>query len=260
MNKPIKVCLTFDFDAESSQVRQLEEPGRVSKGQFAVNRGIPRILSLLDRYEIEATFFVCGWVAEVYPKLTQQIVDKNHEIAAHGYLHEYLDTIPVVEEMNVFQKTNNILKDFYPEIRGFRAPYWKLSSKTLEIVADMGYIYDSSLFNDDRPYLLEIPETTKKFVEFPVEWFLDDWIMFEGHQYSPSAVLEVWKSQFDAIMESGDVSDELRVFQLTCHPAAIGHAYRMRVLEQLIIHMRGHDAIFSGMGDVAENLMKKNSF
>ncbi|MFX0087866.1 MAG: polysaccharide deacetylase [Candidatus Hodarchaeota archaeon] len=257
MDKPITVCLTFDFDAESAQIRQLEELGRVSKGQFAIKRGLPRILSLLDKYNIKATFFVCGWVAETYPDLTNGIVNDGHEIAAHGYLHEYLDTLSVYEEKEVFILTDKALKKFSPSIKGFRAPYWKLSPNTLKLVADMGYGYDSSLFNDDRPYIIEVPNTDRKLVEFPVEWFLDDWIVFEGHQNSPSAVLEIWKSHFDAFINSDDISDEYRIFQLTCHPAAIGHAYRLRVLEQLISHMKNSNVDFSRMGDIADTILSK---
>ena len=81
----LTVCLTFDLDAESAQIRQKENPVRISKGQFAIQRGMPRILSLLNKYEINATFFVCGWVAETYPEIVEKItgiMKKQHEPAA----------------------------------------------------------------------------------------------------------------------------------------------------------------------------------
>ena len=80
----IHVCLTFDLDAESVQVRKKEGVGRISKGQFAIRCGMPRILDLLRKYKLPATFFVCGWVAEQYPKIMRQIVAEKHEVAAHG--------------------------------------------------------------------------------------------------------------------------------------------------------------------------------
>jgi peptidoglycan/xylan/chitin deacetylase (PgdA/CDA1 family) len=253
----ITVCLTFDFDAESAQVRQLEEPSRVSKGQFAVKRGIPRILSLLKKHEIKGTFFVCGWVAEKYPELTKSLADNEHEIAAHGYIHEYFDNLSIYEEKAIFEKTQKALKAITKDIKGFRAPYWKLSPNTLRIVAETGYIYDSSLFDDDRPYILKIPESTSKLVEFPVEWFLDDWIMFETHQYSPTIVLDIWKSQFDAFLKIEDILDLNRVFQITFHPACIGHAYRINVLDELINYLKNSsDKVkFDRMGDVAKSIL-----
>lgn len=256
MNK-ITVCLTFDFDAETVQVRQREEPVRVSKGQFAVRRGIPRILSLLKKHEIQATFFTCGWVAEKYPEQVENIFAQEHEIAAHGYLHENLDTLSIYEEKDVHERTNRLLMDTVGEIVGFRAPYWKLSSNTLKLIAEMGYVYDSSLMDEDRPYLLSVPGSTKNLVEFPVEWYLDDWVLFEEHQQPPSVVFEIWKSQFEALLEMADIPQNQRVFVLTCHPSCIGHAYRIRMLNRLIEYMKTKKVNFSRMLTLAKDFHAK---
>ncbi|MFX1507245.1 MAG: polysaccharide deacetylase family protein [Promethearchaeota archaeon] len=252
----ITVCLTFDFDADSVQARQLEEPGRISKGLFAVRRGIPRILSLLDKHGIKATFFVCGWVGEKYAELTKSIIDNQHEIAAHGYLHEYFDTLSIYEEKAIIDNTTRILENFTDKILGFRAPYFKLSSNTLRLLAEAGYIYDSSLMADDHPYLLSFPDLTNKMVEFPVEWFLDDWVMFESHQHSPVNVFEIWKNQFDAFLDMEDIPPTHRIINYTFHPACIGHAYRIKVLDHLISHMKSKNTRFVRMMDAAEELFR----
>lgn len=260
MSKEITVCLSFDVDAESAQIRQREEPGRVSKGQFAIRRGLPRILSLLDNFGIKATFFVCSWVAEKYPTITKKLVMEGHEIAAHGYLHESFDTLPVSKEREIIKESTQSLEKLSEKIKGFRAPYFRLSTDTLKLLAEANYIYDSSLMADDRPYLMEVPGTTSKLVEFPVEWFLDDWIIFEDKQHTPSAALDIWKTQFDSLYEMEDIPQNQLVYTLTLHPACIGHAYRINVLERLISHMRTKKVKFSRMVDVAETLLiKKNS-
>ena len=247
----LTVCLTFDLDAESAQIRQKENPVRISKGQFAIQRGMPRILSLLNKYEINATFFVCGWVAETYPETVSNILIKEHEVAAHGYMHEYLDKLSYDVEQTIHERTNTILENLGGKVQGFRAPYWILSNYTLEIISDLGYIYDSSLMNEDRPHTYTIPETDKRIVEFPVEWYLDDWILFEEKQQTPSAVFEIWKSQFDAMMEMEDREENRCVYTLTCHPSCIGHSYRIQVLERLIKYMNSHKAQFSKMKKIA---------
>lgn len=251
----VTVCLTFDFDAESVQVRQLEEPGRISKGQFAIRRGIPRILSLLNKHGIKATFFVCGWVAEKYPELMKKIVDDNHEIAAHGYLHEEFDTLSISEERDIIEKSTRVLKEFTEKIHGFRAPYFKLSKNTLKLLTEAGYIYDSSLMGDDHPYFLELPESSNKMVEFPVEWFLDDWVIFEHHQHPPAIAFDIWRTQFDSFIEMGDIPENHRVINYTFHPACIGHAYRMLIFNSLISHMKTNNAKFARMEDVAKSLL-----
>ncbi|MFX1246713.1 MAG: polysaccharide deacetylase family protein [Promethearchaeota archaeon] len=255
MSNEITVCITFDFDADSAQIRQLEEPGRISKGLFAVRRGLPRILSLLNKHKINATFFVCGWVAEKYPELTKRIVENKHEIAAHGYLHEYFDTLSIDEEKTIIDNTTRILTKFVEKIGGFRAPYFKLSSNTLKLLAEAEYIYDSSLMADDHPYVLGFPESKNKMIEFPVEWFLDDWVIFEEHQHSPSVALEIWKGHFDAMLEIQDIQPNHRILNYTFHPACTGHAYRIKVLDQLISYMKIKNTRFARMIDVAKSLL-----
>ena len=251
----IYVCLTFDFDAESAQIRENEEPVRVSKGQFAIQRGLSRILTLLKDYEIQSTFFVCGWVAEKYPQLIEEITGDGHEIAAHGYLHERLDTLEFNEEIIVHEHTNKILEDLIGKVKGFRAPYWKLSKHTLTIMAEMGYIYDSSLMDEDRPYVYSVPESPRNLVEFPVEWFLDDWVLFEQYQRTPLDVFEIWKAQFDGLLEMKDLKESRKVFTLTCHPSCIGHAYRINVLERLIRYMKSKQANFVKLADLAADYL-----
>ncbi|MFW9855319.1 MAG: polysaccharide deacetylase family protein [Candidatus Thorarchaeota archaeon] len=254
MTDKLTVCLTFDFDAESVQIRQLEEPARVSKGKFAVKRGVPRILSLLKQQQIHGTFFTCGWVAENYPDLTRRIIADGHEVAAHGYLHEYLDTLPIEEERNVHERTERVLESIGQRVRGFRAPYWKLSPNTLSLLAERNYLYDSSLFDDDRPYPFQPSNSSKTLIEFPVEWFMDDWILFEEKQSSPAQAFDIWKSQIDAYVAMTDIKDNHRVLTLTCHPACIGHAYRIRILEKTIEHLKKYDVLFERMDKVAEIL------
>ncbi|MHA1591127.1 MAG: polysaccharide deacetylase family protein [Candidatus Heimdallarchaeaceae archaeon] len=251
----IYVCLTFDFDAESAQIRQEEDQVRISKGQFAVQRGLSRVLALLAKYEIKSTFFVCGWVAEKYPQHINEIISAKHEIAAHGYLHEYLDKLEFNEEIIVHEHTNQVLEGMVGKIKGFRAPYWKLSKNTLTIIAEMGYMYDSSLMDEDRPYVYSVPESPKNLVEFPVEWFLDDWVLFEHHQKTPSEVFEIWKAQFDALLEMEDLEENRKVLTLTFHPSCIGHAYRINVLDRLIRYMKSKQTTFVKMVDLASDYL-----
>ena len=137
---------------------------------------------------------------------------------------------------------------------GIRTPSWDFSPHTLAISREMGLLYDSSLMADDEPYeIVEDGEPTG-MVELPVEWIRDDYVYFGMDRLStvrplmaPSAVLEVFQSEFDgAYAESG-------LFLLTMHPHITGHRSRMAVLERLIEHIRGHEGVwFATHAEIAQ--------
>ena len=93
----IAVSLTFDVDAEAAFLGEGEQYARrltaLSEGRFGVTRGVPRILELLGRHGIPATFFVPGHTAETHPRLVESILDGGHEVGHHGYLHLRSDRV-----------------------------------------------------------------------------------------------------------------------------------------------------------------------
>ncbi|MBI5577494.1 MAG: polysaccharide deacetylase family protein, partial [Deltaproteobacteria bacterium] len=110
-----------------------------------------KILRLLDRYGVKATFFTLGDVAERDPGLVRRIHGGGHEIASHGMSH-----MPLWElspgafdgELEAFGRTvRSILGDDIP-IRGFRAPTFSLDESTIHALprlAEHRYLYDSSV-------------------------------------------------------------------------------------------------------------------
>ena len=114
---------------------------------------------------------------------------------------------------------------------GYRAPSWNHSPNTLDILREMGFLYDSSLMADDRPYEIDAHGEPTGMVELPVEWILDDAPLFNprGDSYShPRDVLQVWKDDFDGAYAEGTM------FLLTMHPHVIGH--RSRIVEPVPHH------------------------
>ena len=104
-NEKCAVLLTFDFDAELLWATTYPRtPSYLSRGQYGARVGVPRILELLQRYGVVATFFVPGATAENYPHLVEQIAAAGHEIGHHGYLHEYPNQLSREEERDVLAK------------------------------------------------------------------------------------------------------------------------------------------------------------
>ena len=105
-----------------------------SRSRFVPKVAIPRILDLLDEHEISATFFTPGWTVDQFTVSVEEIMSKGHEFAAHGYLHERLAEISKEAEESVFQRGLAAFEKVGVKPVGFRAPYWLISDRTLELV------------------------------------------------------------------------------------------------------------------------------
>ncbi|MFQ6038792.1 MAG: polysaccharide deacetylase [Candidatus Aminicenantales bacterium] len=238
----VAVALSFDFDAETNALRDANiSPGVFSQGEYAARTAIPRILALLDAYEIPATFFVPAVSALLHKEAIASIASRqHHEIGLHGWIHERNSLLTEQEERDLMEKSFETLKALVGRAPvGIRTPSWDFSLSTLKIIKEMGLLYDSSLMADDRPYELLANGVRSGIVELPVEWLLDDYPYFGFSRYTsvrphikPMDVFEIWAAEFDKAYEEGSL------FVLTMHPKYIGHRSRIMMLERLIQHIR----------------------
>jgi len=247
------VLLTFDLDADSScrgpYTGVPDEPVTRSKGQFGPKVGVPRILDLLDKYSIRSTFFVPGWAAETYPECVREIVRRGHELGAHGYKHENLAQLNSPErEIDIFRKSIEMLQETTGQKPvGFRAPDWEFSPRTVENLMKFSFRYDSSLMDDEKPYMIKHQGASTGIVELPVSWLLDDWTIFEQHRRLPNEAFNSWIQEFNALYKA-----KIPYFNLTMHPQTIGRASRTAMLEMLIKSMKRRRGVtFSRCADLA---------
>ncbi len=250
-----QACFNLSFDYDSNSALMWRAPLDIvaqSRGRFAPNVAIGRILDLLDKYEIKATFFTPGWTVDQFPESCEEIISKGHEMGAHGYLHERLAEISMESERGVFEKSMASFKKLGIKPEGFRAPYWLISDRTLDLIQELGFKYDSNFMDNDMPYMLKWRGEETNLVELPVEWLMDDWPHFDTNRMSTKQVWDIWKPEWDGIYELG------RYFGLTCHPQCIGRISRLKMLEKLIIDAKEKgDVWFANCKEVADWTRKK---
>ena len=235
--------LSFDVDGISGSINRNPEstklPSLMSMREYGPSVGAPRILDLLDLYGIKASFYVPGYIAETHVPLMEDILKRGHELAHHGYMHEPPATLTRDEEEQVLDRGIKVLQRISGEApKGYRSPSWELSEHSLGLLADRGFLYDTSLMGDDIPYMVDVGG--RRLVEVPIHWELDDapyfvYVPSEGRrnvQASPEHVYEVWSTAFEGLYHYG------RSFVLTMHPFVIGRPGRLRMLERLIRYMR----------------------
>ncbi len=243
--------ISFDLDAESAEIYRGSDPNTLSRGRFAVYRGVDKILKILRRYNVKTTFFTPSWVIENYSELIERIVGEEHEVAAHGYLHERFDELTILEEEAVFSRTKEIFREVIGyEPSGFRSPYWRWSGRTIEFLTRFNYLYDSSLMDDETPYILEY--RGKKIVELPVDWRLDDWPYLEYYRsLSPQQLLQQWMYEIEYARENRGY------LSITMHPQCIGRGARIGVLEKILEYAIRTNAWIPRGSELAEYLFKK---
>ncbi|BBY74443.1 polysaccharide deacetylase [Mycolicibacterium parafortuitum] len=261
--KSAAAAFTFDVDAESAVLWGNEAVGArmsvMSHQAYGPLVGIPRILDLLEQHQIRSTFFVPGHTADRYPVAVRSIVAAGHEIAHHGYLHEQPTALTLEEEIDALDRGLAALADV-AGVRpvGYRAPMWDLSWRTPALLAERGFLYDSSLMDADHPYELSIrPGADQSLVEIPIQWALDDWEQYcylpdisgSGLIESPRKARELWQLEFDALRGVGGC------WVLTNHPFLTGRASRAAELGALMRYVLEHDDVWvASLEQIAEHV------
>lgn len=255
------VMLTFDIDAETlwtaRDPQNAQRPITLSQGRYGVKVGTSRILSLLDRYGIKATFFVPGLVIEQNEALIEDLLRRGHELAHHSYSHRWNATLTPDEEREEMEKGIEIIQRVSGrKPAGYRSPAAEFSAMTMRLLREYGFRYSSNFFDDDDPYLHVVDGVKTDLVELPFAWVLDDAPFFlysitlPGRtMHPPSAVLEAWQAEFDVLYR------EQRIFVLAMHPQIIGRPSRITLLENLIRYIMSHPGVwFARCADVVEEV------
>jgi len=269
------VCLSFDFDALSGFIsRGLTTPTPISRGEFGVI-GAQRLLKLLARFDIKATWFIPGHTIETYPEPCRAIAAAGHEVAHHGWTHvPPADLTREQEEAGLVRANEAIRRLAGAPARGYRSPSWDLSPHTIELLVKHGFLYDSSMMGHDHiPYrarigdVITLEEPTRfgaatSLVEMPISWSLDDHPHFEYFRTeratlpglrAASGVEENWFGDFDYMVREY----EWGVITYTCHPYVIGRGHRMLMLERLIERIAARGAVFATMEEAAREWLKR---
>lgn len=286
--KEIFVAYGIDVDAVAGWLGSYggeDSPLDISRGIFAGELGVPRLVDLFDKYDLKTTWFIPGHSIETFPKQVELIVEAGHEVGAHGYSHENPISMTPQQEEDVLVKSIELIKDLTGEKpTGYVAPWWEFSNVTNELLLKHGFKYDHSLMHKDfTPYYVrvgdkwtkidfdkEASEWMKPFVrgketsliEIPANWYLDDLppMLFiksapNSHGYvNPRDIEQQWKDQFDWVYENMDYA----VFTMTIHPDVSGRPQVLKMHERIIEYINSHDGVkWATFNEIADDFKKR---
>lgn len=158
-------CLTIDVEdwfhiLDSLAAPRIEQWGSL---ESRVESSVDRILGLLDDYSIHATFFWLGWLAERHKSLLRRCCNAGHEIASHGYHHVLPHKVGPELFKDDIDRTKKILEDIIgKQVLGFRVAGFGIKENirwAFNIIKEVGYEYDSSVFLARREYKSVFPST-----------------------------------------------------------------------------------------------------
>ncbi len=258
------VILSFDFDSETNWISRdsanWRRPGTLSQGTYGAKVGVPRVLELLRNEGLKGSFFVPGWVAEHRTERVEQILAQGHEIGHHGYLHKWVDPERPQDEVEELEKGLAALKirlGVHPV--GYRSPAGETSPNIIRLLAEHGFLYDSSLMDDVNPYDHVLPDGRVGPVEIPWHWSLDDApfllssIKVHRPIFTNEHILSIWSAEFRAIYEWGGL------FTLVMHPQAIGRPSRLALLREFIAYTRGFDRVWYATAEQVARVWRAQS-
>jgi peptidoglycan/xylan/chitin deacetylase (PgdA/CDA1 family) len=256
-DRDITILLTFDVDAWAGWTTSLgaRSPSVISRGEFSAV-GVNRVLELLARRGLPATFFVPGHTARHLPRVVDAVALAGHEIAHHGWTHANPGTLEREAEERELEAGMTELERVTGCVPvGYRAPGWELSGDSVELLFAYGFRYDSSMMAGDyEPYWCRTGDrwtadgaftvgVPAPLVELPVAWHRDDVPLFDymfttqllsQGGAAPSAVAEIWQGDFTYLY---DVQRN-GMLVYTLHPEVIGHGHRLLMLDRLLQQMQ----------------------
>lgn len=255
----VAVALSFDVDNATVPLSRGNLGSEdLSRGMYGAIDGLPRILGMLERQKVPASFFIPAVSLLLNPEIAGSILaSQRHEIGVHGWIHEHLGVLndAAVEQRLLDQSIAALTKAIGRRPVGYRAPSWAMSPFTMGQVKASGFLYDSSLMASDDAYEVTIDGAATGIVELPIERILDDAPYFgaaNGSLPSPELVDQIYRAEFDVAYREGGL------YVLTMHPHYTGHRSRVLWLEKLIIYMKSKPGVWFATHEEIAGYLKKS--
>lgn len=247
------------LDGDSHHETNGEVPSPVPAGQrdlfnesffeYGSRVGVWRLLDLLKKYQVSATFFCCALALERNPELTKEIVAQGHEVCGHGYRwEEYHLMDPQAERLAIQKTVASLIRTSGQRPVGWFTRYGP-SVNTRELVAEEGgFIYDSGALNDDLPYYVTVKG--KPWLVLPYSMETNDARFWRGGLVSVGDFYEYLKETFDCLYEEGRATPKMMSVGLHCRIA--GRPARSRAVERFLKYAKGFPGVwFARRVDIA---------
>ncbi|KAF9558328.1 glycoside hydrolase/deacetylase [Agrocybe pediades] len=288
--KKVLIGFGVDVDAVAGWLGSYggeDSPLDISRGMYAGEVGVPRLLKLFSKYGIKTTWFIPGHSLETFPEQMKAVRDAGHELGLHGYSHENPVSMSVQQQKDILDHTYKLLTEFNHGVppKGSVAPWWETSLEGTNLLLEKGIEYDhSSMAHDSQAYYMRDEDSWTKIdytkqahewmkplrkgnetglVCIPANWYLDDLPPMMFIKASPNShgwvnsrdVEQLWKDTFTYCYRE----EEEFIFPITIHPDVSGRPHVLLMLERFIEWVNTHENIhWVPMIEMARDFRRKN--
>jgi len=218
----------------------------ISWGRYGVVRGIHRLLHILNKHHLRASFMINGVIAELYPEDVKKVYEAGHSIHAHSYgmdlVPVYLDEVS--EKSNIQKTTSAIVSACGYKPNGWISPRGTKSPNSSRLIIDEGYQWHSDAMDDDLPYLEIHPNGQLMAIPFTME--INDMPHSVRYGNQPEQLISTFIKTLDwmSLEEPGAT-----LMNFTAHTHVYGRPAGAVIFDELIKHTLSRNDIWLATRD-----------
>jgi allantoinase len=212
--------------------RGVRNYGNESNYRYGIVRGAPRVMRLLEKYGVRATFTACALALERSPELAEEIVRQGHEVTSHGYRWAHQFLMDEAQEREYIRKAvASLERTTGRRPRGWLSRYL-LTDNTRRLLCEEGFLYHMDDYGDDEPRWDAVDG--RPIVILPYQVDNNDMKMWSAPAYTPDQWLKYAKDNLDWLVAEGE--HEVNMMSLGLHLRIIGRPGRIWALEQFLAY------------------------
>lgn len=212
--------------------RSMRNHGNESNYRYGLTRGAPRVMRLLEKHGIRATFTACALALERAPDLAREIVRQGHEVTSHGYRWAHQFHMDEAQERDYIRKAvASIEASVGKRPRGWLSRYL-VTDNTRRLLAEEGFLYHMDDLSDDEPWWDEV--NGRPIIVLPYQVDNNDMKMWAEPSYTPEQWLKYAIDNLEWALAEGE--HEVNVMSIGLHLRIIGRPGRIWALEKFLAH------------------------
>jgi allantoinase len=220
--------------------KPLRNYGNESNYQYGIKAGAPRVMGLLDRFGVAATFTAAAQSLELAPDLARRIVGGGHEVCSHGWRWIHQFGMDEAQEREFIRKAVASIE----RTTGTRPVGWLsrylLTDNTRRLLIEEGFAYHMDDYSDDLPFWDVVDGKPIVIVPYAVD--SNDMKMWQDPAYTPRQWLDYAVDTFDWLYREGAAAPKM--MSLGLHLRIIGRPGRIGALEKFMAHVASHDDVW----------------